>query len=85
MDRALRVSDKEMIDMLYHLHEFDELTVGTSAALNLVATTKIALENKNSGKTFVTILCDHGDRYRSKIFSMPWLEEKNLLPQKLQF
>lgn len=84
VDRALRVSDQEMIDMLYHLHEIDQLTVGTSAALNLVATTKIALENKNSGKTFVTILCDHGDRYRSKIFSKEWLNEKKLEPQKLQ-
>ena len=83
VDRSLRISDQEMIDMLYHVRDYDSLTVGTSAALNLMACYKIAMELRGSGKTFVTMLCDHGDRYRSKIFSEDWLRDKKLLPKKL--
>ncbi len=83
VDRGIRISDQEMIDMLYHLRDVDRLTVGTSSALNLAAAYKIAHEYKNSRKTIVTMLCDHGDRYRSKIFSEPWLAEKELKPHKL--
>ena len=85
VDRCLRVSDQEMIDMLYHLKEHDEILVGTSSALNLAGVYKIALqEHKNTGKHFVTMLCDHGERYRSKILSPDWLKEKNLHPQPLK-
>lgn len=84
VDRALRISDQEMISMLYHLKDQDQLIVGTSAALNLMASFKVAQEYCNSGKTIVTMLCDHGDRYRSKVFSSEWLASKNLFPQPLQ-
>lgn len=80
VDRCLRISDQTMIDMLYQLKEEDQLIVGTSSALNLAATYTIAKEYQNSGKYFVTMLCDHGDRYKSKIFSEAWLKEKNLIP-----
>ncbi len=81
VDRGLRVTDQAMIDMLYQIKQEDQLTVGTSSALNLAATFTIANEHQNSGKTFVTMLCDHGDRYKSKIFSKDWLKEKNLIPK----
>lgn len=85
VDRCLRVSDQEMIDMFYHLKEHDEMLVGTSSALNLAGIYKIALKAyKNTEKHFVTMLCDHGDRYRSKILSPDWLREKNLYPQPLK-
>jgi len=84
VDRCLRISDQEMIDMLFHLKDKDQLFVGLSSALNLAGVFKIALENKNSGKSFVTMLCDHGDRYRSKILSPEWLNEKNLHSQPLK-
>jgi cysteine synthase A len=80
VDQSLRVSDQEMISMLYHLRDHDGLTVGTSAALNLVAALKLGLKHRKSFKTIVTMLCDHGDRYRSKVFSSQWLEEKGLKP-----
>lgn len=83
VDRALRVADQDMINMLYHLRDQDQLKVGTSGALNLAAAYQVALENQNSGKIIVTVIGDHGDRYQSKIFSDEWLKEKNLLPQKL--
>lgn len=84
VDRGLRISDQEMIDMLYHLRDVDGITVGTSSALNLAAAYTVAQENRRAGQTIVTMLCDHGDRYRSKIFSEQWLAEKNLKPQKLK-
>lgn len=84
VDQGLRVSDQEMINMLYHLRDEDQISVGTSAALNLVATAKMAMHFQNTQKTFVTMLCDHGDRYRSKVFSSEWLASKNLQPQKLE-
>jgi hypothetical protein len=56
--------------------------VGPSAALNVAAATKLALRpgNRNSGKVIVTILCDGGGRYTSKLYNQKWLEENNLVP-----
>ncbi len=84
VDTGLRLSDTEMIDMLYHLKTHDQLFVGLSSALNLAGVYKLALSHKNSGKTFVTMLCDHGNRYQSKVLSESWLEEKNFHPQDLK-
>jgi len=83
IDEAVQVSDQDMISMLYHLAKNDGLLVGTSAALNLFAAYKYALENKNSGKVIVTMLCDSATRYQSKIFNPAFLNEKNLSPQPL--
>jgi cysteine synthase A len=83
IDEAVQVSDQEMISMLYHLAKQDGLLVGTSAALNLYAAYKYALENKNTGKLVVTMLCDSATRYQSKIFNPQFLKEKNLSPQPL--
>jgi cysteine synthase A len=83
IDEAVQVSDSDMISMLYHLAKNDGLLVGTSAALNLYAAYRYALENKNSGKVIVTMLCDSATRYQSKIFNPAFLNEKNLSPQPL--
>lgn len=83
IDEAVQVSDGDMISMLYHLAKHDGLLVGTSAALNLFAAYKYALENKNSKKVIVTMLCDSATRYQSKIFNPLFLKEKSLSPQPL--
>jgi cysteine synthase A len=83
IDDAVQVSDQDMISMLYHLSKHDGLLVGTSAALNLFASYRYALENKNSGKIIVTMLCDSATRYQSKIFNPLFLTEKYLSPQPL--
>lgn len=83
VDDAMRVSDAEMIDMLYHLAQKDGLVVGTSAALNAYAAYRIGMENKGSGKVIATILCDHGTRYQSRVFNPTWLEQKGLKPRPL--
>lgn len=81
VDEVVQVSDQEMISMLYHLAKHDGLLVGTSAALNVHAAYKYALENKGKGLRIVTILCDSALRYQSKLFNPAWLAEKNLKPE----
>lgn len=83
VDDAIRILDLEMIDMLFHLAKHEGLFVGTSAALNVMAAYKLALAEKGSGKTYVTILCDHGSRYQSKLLSETWRKEKGLEPKVL--
>lgn len=83
IDQAIQVNDQEMISMLYHLANHEGFTVGTSAALNIFAAFKIAMERKNSGQVIVTVICDSGLRYQSKVFNQEWLSEKNLTPQPL--
>jgi cysteine synthase A len=83
IDEAVQVTDQEMLSTLYHLAEQDGLLVGTSAALNVYASYKYALENKNSGKRIVTILCDSALRYQSKIFNPQFLSEKGLVKKSL--
>lgn len=85
IDDALRVTDQEMIDMVYHLAENDGLVVGTSSGINAMAAYRIGQQNAGSGKTIVTILCDHGTRYSSRLLNRKWLEEKNLIPKKLTY
>ncbi|HEY8270438.1 MAG TPA: cysteine synthase A [Pseudobdellovibrionaceae bacterium] len=83
IDEAVQVNDQEMLSTLYHLAEHDGLLAGTSAALNVYASYKYALENKNSGKRIVTILGDSALRYQSKIFNPQFLSEKGLFKKTL--
>lgn len=83
IDDAVQVTDQDMISMLYHLAKEDGLLVGTSAALNVFASYKYALENKNKGLKIVTILCDSALRYQSRLFNPAYLNEKSLHPQPI--
>jgi len=55
-----------MIEMLYYLQEYEDLSVGPSSALNIAAAVKLA-HKIGEGHTIVTILCDSGERYKSKL------------------
>jgi len=79
IDSAMRVTDQQMIEMLYHLARTDALVVGTSAALNVRGAYEVAKKHQGSGKTIVTLLCDHGSRYASKVFNAEFLASKGLL------
>ena len=83
IDDAIRIHDQEMSDMVYHLAENDGLAVGTSSGINVMAAYRLAQMNAGSGKTIVTVLCDHATRYSSRLLNRAWLEEKNLVPRKL--
>ena len=77
VDRSYRVADAEWLPVLYDLIENEGLCLGTSAALNIVGAMKMA-KDLGPGKTIVTVLCDYGNRYASKIFNPPFLREKGL-------
>lgn len=83
IDDVMRIDDQQMIDMVYHLAQNDGLFVGTSSGLNVMAAYRIAQENAGSGMKIVTVLCDSGTRYSSRLLSRSWQEEKNLIPRKL--
>lgn len=83
VDEAQRISDQDMINMLFHVAREDGIFVGTSAALNLCSAYQLALREPGQGKTIVTILCDSGTRYQSKLLSAEWRKEKGLIPQSI--
>ena len=83
VDTAWRVSDQAMIDVLFHVARHDGLFIGTSAALNLAAVLELAMLNRGSGQTFVTVIGDSGARYQSKLLSPEWRAQTNLKPQPL--
>ena len=74
----MTVSDEEALNMAHYLLRHEGISVGPSAALNVAAATKLALRNRNSGLTIVTILCDSGERNASKLYNSEYLEAQGL-------
>lgn len=77
IDHPFRVSDEEMLEVLYDLVMHEGLCLGGSAGINIAGAMKLARE-LGPGHTIVTILCDHGSRYQSKLFNPAFLKEKGL-------
>ena len=77
IDMALRITDEEALPVLFDLIEHEGLVLGGSTAINVVGAMKLARE-LGPGKTIVTILCDGGQRYQSKLFNPAFLRERNL-------
>jgi cysteine synthase A len=77
VDRAYRVSDSEWAPVLFDLMKHEGVSVGGSAALNVVGAMKLA-RDLGPGKTIVTVLCDYANRYQSKLFNKAFLAEKGL-------
>ncbi|PIC00167.1 cysteine synthase A [Caulobacter sp. X] len=77
IDHPFRVSDEEMLKVLYDLVMHEGLCLGGSAGINIAGAVKLAKE-LGPGHTIVTVLCDHGSRYQSKLFNPDFLKEKGL-------
>ncbi len=77
IDDAERVSDVEALGYIYDLLIHEGLSVGTSSGINIAAAVRVA-KAMGPGHTVVTILCDGGARYASKLFNPPFLREKGL-------
>ena len=77
VDDAMRIGDAEALDCLYNLLIHEGLSVGGSAGINVAAATRIAHE-LGVGHTIVTILCDGGSRYQSKLFNPGFLRSRGL-------
>lgn len=78
-DDAIRVDDAEAVRVVYQLLERDGLFVGGSSGINVGAAVTLA-KQMGPGHRIVTILCDSGSRYQSKLFNREWLAGKGLLP-----
>jgi cysteine synthase A len=78
-DDAIRVDDHEAVRVLYQLLEKDGLFMGGSVGINVGAAIALA-KQLGPGHTIVTVLCDGGSRYQSKLFNRQWLAERGLLP-----
>jgi cysteine synthase len=77
IDEAFQSNDIEALNLVYALIEKQKIILGGSSGINIAGAIKLA-NQIGPGKTIVTILCDHGKRYASKIFNREFLKNKNL-------
>ena len=77
IDRAYQITDAEAIPILFDLAENEGLLLGGSSGVNVAGAIRLARE-LGPGHTIVTILCDSGARYGSKLFNPAYLTEHHL-------
>lgn len=77
VDRAYRISDEEAVREIFDLAEHEGLVLGGSTGVNVAGAKRLA-RDLGPGHTIVTILCDHGGRYQSKLWNPAFLAEKGL-------
>ena len=77
IDRAYQVTDEEALNIVFELAENEGLCLGGSSGINIGGAIKMA-QDMGPGHTIVTILCDYGQRYASKIFNPEFLRERGL-------
>ena len=77
IDSAERISDEEALETIYNLILHDGLVMGGSTGINVAAAIRLGKE-LGPNSTIVTILCDFGSRYQSKIFNKDFLLSKEL-------
>ena len=77
VDDAFQIDDTEALNLVFDLIEKQKIILGGSSGINIAGAIKLA-KQMGPGKTIVTILCDHGKRYASKIFNKDFLKSKNL-------
>jgi len=75
IDDALRISDAETVHFVYRLLREEGLLLGSTAGINVAAAVRIARE-LGPGHTIVTVLCDGGAKYQSRLFNKAWVEER---------
>ena len=77
IDDAFQTDDIEALNLVFDLIEKQKIVLGGSSGINIAGAIKLA-KKMGPGKTIVTILCDHGRRYASKIFNKEFLKSKKL-------
>ena len=77
IETQYRISDEEALPLIYDLLLNEGLLLGGSSAINVAGAIRLA-RDLGPGHTIVTILCDSGQRYQSKIWNPVFLKEKNL-------
>jgi cysteine synthase A len=76
-DDAIQIDDQEAVRVVYQLLRQDGLFMGGSVGINVGATLALA-RKMGPGHTIVTVLCDGGSRYQSRLFNKEWLATKGL-------
>jgi len=76
-DFSFQIKDEDALPIVFDLIQEEGLCVGGSTGINIAGAIRLARE-LGPGHTIVTILCDYGTRYQSKLFNPEFLREKNL-------
>ena len=77
IDDAVHIEDSDSVRFVYRLLHEEGLFLGSTSGINVAAAVRVALE-MGRGHTIVTVLCDGGARYQSRLFNREWLEQKGL-------
>ena len=77
VDYAYRISDTEALEQVFDLTQHEGLCTGGSTGINIAGAIRLA-RDLGPGNTIVTLLCDHGSRYQSKLFNPAFLKERGL-------
>lgn len=77
VDRAYRIDDREALTIVYDLLQYEGLCLGGSSGINIAGAIRLATD-LGPGHVIVTILCDHGTRYQSRLFNPEFLRTKGL-------
>ena len=77
VDHAFQIPDAEALPIIFDLLREEGLCVGGSSGINVAGAVRLARE-LGPGHTIVTVLCDYGTRYQSKLFNPEFLREKGL-------
>ncbi len=83
IDDAVRIDDQSALDTIYQLLWREGLFMGGSVGINVAAAVETA-RRLGPGHTIVTVLCDSGDRYRSRLYDADWLASRGLSQPRRQ-
>jgi cysteine synthase len=75
IDEAVRIGDAETVHFVYRLLREEGLLLGSTAGINVAAAVRVA-RDLGPGHTIVTVLCDGGAKYQSRLFNKAWIEER---------
>jgi len=81
VDQAYRIPDQLAVSIIYQALREEGMFLGFSAGINLGGALSLARE-RGPGQTIVTILCDSGHKYQSRLFNPEWLATHNLDPNR---
>ena len=77
IDDAVHIEDGDTVRYVYRLLREEGLFVGSTSGINVAAAVRVA-RDLGPGHTIVTVLCDGGAKYQSRLFNREWLEQKGL-------
>jgi len=84
VDKPYLIGDEEAVPLIFDLLEHEGLCVGGSSGINIAGAIRLA-KDLGPGHTIVTVLCDYGTRYQSKLFDPAFLRSKKLpVPEWLE-